>query len=88
MAEDVLAGAFAASTPSATPRRQDHTHPEPPGASPPFRVVEIDGELFGTSKSMTDVILLAAAAGITIHDLDDPDAVRWVGGGKFTWKLH
>ncbi|MER5930893.1 hypothetical protein [Streptomyces sp. NPDC002054] len=55
---------------------------------PPFRLVEIDGELFGTAKSMTDVILLAAAAGITIHDLDDPDAVRWVGGGKFTWKLH
>ncbi|WP_328792730.1 hypothetical protein [Streptomyces sp. NBC_00273] len=50
--------------------------------------MEIDGELFGTAKSMTDVILLAAAAGITIHDLDDPDAVRWVGGGKFTWKLH
>ncbi|MFI8392456.1 hypothetical protein [Streptomyces sp. NPDC085540] len=56
--------------------------------SPPFRLVEIDGQLFGTAKSMTDVLLLAAAAGITIHDLDDPNAVRRVGGEKFTWKLH
>ncbi|MEV7443296.1 hypothetical protein AB0O22_19525 [Streptomyces sp. NPDC091204] len=55
---------------------------------PPFRIVEIDGEMVRMAESMTDVILAAAAAGITIHDLDDPDAVRWVGGGKFTWRLH
>ncbi|MFF5446291.1 hypothetical protein [Streptomyces sp. NPDC012888] len=52
---------------------------------PPFRIVEIDGEVVSTATSMTDVILVAAAAGITIHDLDDPETVRWVGGGKFTW---
>ncbi|WP_404962243.1 hypothetical protein [Streptomyces sp. 147326] len=55
---------------------------------PPFRIVAIDGEMVRMAESMTDVILAAAAEGITIHDLDDPDAVRWVGGGKFTWRLH
>ncbi|MFD9304827.1 hypothetical protein ACFWCB_19570 [Streptomyces sp. NPDC060048] len=52
---------------------------------PPFRIVEIDGEFVSTARSMTDVILTAAASGITIHDLDDPDEVRWVGGGRFHW---
>ncbi|MFC9585057.1 hypothetical protein ACFVJ8_19805 [Streptomyces yangpuensis] len=55
---------------------------------PPFRIVEIDGEMVRMATSMTDVILAAADAGITIHDLDDPDVVRWVGGGKLTWRLH
>ncbi|MER6200261.1 hypothetical protein ABT234_23170 [Streptomyces sp. NPDC001586] len=55
---------------------------------PPFRIVEIDGEMVRMAESMTDVILAAAAAGITIHDLDDPDVVHWVGGGKLTWRLH
>ncbi|CAM5292073.1 hypothetical protein SAVIM338S_00314 [Streptomyces avidinii] len=55
---------------------------------PPFRIVEIDGEFVGTAGSMTDVILTAAAAGITIHDLDDPDEVRWVGGGRYHWGTH
>ncbi|RSS72813.1 hypothetical protein [Streptomyces sp. WAC06614] len=55
---------------------------------PPFRIVEIDGEVVGAARAMTDVILAAAALGITIHDLDDPDAVRWVGGGKYTWHPH
>ncbi|MFD3325599.1 hypothetical protein [Streptomyces sp. NPDC058701] len=52
---------------------------------PPFRIVEIDGEVVGTAREMTDVLLAAAALGITIHDLDDPGEVRWVGGGKFHW---
>ncbi|MFD3696341.1 hypothetical protein ACFWUZ_09280 [Streptomyces sp. NPDC058646] len=55
---------------------------------PPFRIVEIDGEFVSTAKSMTDVLLTAASAGITIHDLDDPGEVRWVGGGKFHWHAH
>ncbi|MFD3547282.1 hypothetical protein ACFWUW_17035 [Streptomyces sp. NPDC058655] len=55
---------------------------------PPFRVVEIDGEVVGTARAMTDVVLAAAALGITIHDLDDPAEVRWVGGGKFHWHAH
>ncbi|UQW99622.1 hypothetical protein [Streptomyces sp. RerS4] len=55
---------------------------------PPFRIVEIDGEVVSMARSMTDVILTAAAAGITIHDLDDPGEVRWVGGGKFHWHAH
>ncbi|MFG2292209.1 hypothetical protein [Streptomyces sp. NPDC048603] len=53
---------------------------------PPFRIVEIDGEVVGFAKSMTDVILIAADAGVTIRDLDDPESVRWVGGGKFRWR--
>ncbi|MFJ7589253.1 hypothetical protein ACIQZO_18105 [Streptomyces sp. NPDC097617] len=54
-------------------------------ATPPFRIVEVDGEFVGRAMSMTDVLLIAAEAGITIHDLDDLDVVHWVGGGKFTW---
>lgn len=55
---------------------------------PPFRIVEIDGEVVGEATSVTDVLLAAAAVGIKVHDLDDPSAVRWVGGGKFTWRSH
>ncbi|MER5779730.1 hypothetical protein ABT144_36630 [Streptomyces sp. NPDC002039] len=58
-----------------------------PGA-PPFRIVEVDGEFIGRATSMTDVLLIAAEAGVHIHDLDDLDSVLWVGGGKFTWKPH
>ncbi|MGW3265843.1 hypothetical protein [Streptomyces sp. NPDC001056] len=54
----------------------------------PFRIVEIDGEVIGEARTVTDVLEVAAAHGITIHDLDDPDVVRWVGGGKYTWRLH
>ncbi|MGV9878549.1 hypothetical protein [Streptomyces sp. NPDC003006] len=54
--------------------------------SPPFRIVEIDGEVVGTAKTVMDVLDAAAMAGIPVHDLDDPDAVRWVGGDKFTWR--
>ncbi|GAA3871954.1 hypothetical protein GCM10023084_26180 [Streptomyces lacrimifluminis] len=52
---------------------------------PPFRIVEIDGEVVGSARTLTDVLRVAAAKGITVHDLDDPDTVRWVGGDKFTW---
>ncbi|MBT2545273.1 hypothetical protein J7E99_32380 [Streptomyces sp. ISL-44] len=55
---------------------------------PPFRIVEIDGEVVSTARSMTDVLLIAARGGITIHDLDDQDEVRWVGGGKFRWRTR
>ncbi|MEU6016821.1 hypothetical protein ABZ826_23060 [Streptomyces sp. NPDC047515] len=55
---------------------------------PPFRLVEIDGEVVSAATSVTDVLLTAAAAGITVHDLDDPGLIRWVGGGKFHWRLH
>ncbi|MFE9445991.1 hypothetical protein ACFYO2_45405 [Streptomyces sp. NPDC006602] len=55
---------------------------------PPFRIVEIDGEVVAAATSMTDVLLAAADAGIPVHDLDDPSVVRWVRGGKFTWRLH
>ncbi|MFJ5262210.1 hypothetical protein ACIQAC_17260 [Streptomyces sp. NPDC088387] len=53
--------------------------------TPPFRIVEIDGEVVGSARAVTDVLQAAAAWGITVHDLDDPDVVRWVGGDKFTW---
>lgn len=56
--------------------------------TPPFRIVEIDGQVVGEATALTDVLLAASAAGITVHDLDDPDVVRWVGGDKFTWSAH
>ncbi|MFF4319219.1 hypothetical protein [Streptomyces sp. NPDC001568] len=56
--------------------------------NPPFRLVEVDGEFIGRATSMTDVLLVAAEAGVTVHDLDDPEDVHWVGGGKFTWSVH
>ncbi|MGW2635971.1 hypothetical protein [Streptomyces sp. NPDC001348] len=61
--------------------------PGKPG-SPPFRIVEIDGQVVGEARAVTDVLEAAAAYGITVHDLDDPDQVRWVGGDKFTWAIH
>lgn len=54
-------------------------------SDPPFRIMEIDGEMVGEAKSITDVLVIAGSHGIHIHDLDDPDVVRWVGGDKFTW---
>ncbi|MFD7131206.1 hypothetical protein [Streptomyces sp. NPDC059894] len=56
-----------------------------PGVSP-FRIVEIDGEVVGEARDVTDVLQAAASFGITVHDLDDPDVVRWVGGGRYTWR--
>ncbi|WP_428936140.1 hypothetical protein [Streptomyces sp. ACT015] len=53
---------------------------------PPFRIVEIDGEVVGEATTLTDVLRAAAVRGITIHDLDNPEVVRWVGGDKFTWQ--
>ncbi|WAZ25820.1 hypothetical protein STRCI_007343 [Streptomyces cinnabarinus] len=53
--------------------------------TPPFRIVEIDGIVVGEATAVIDVLSAAAAFGITVHDLDDPDVVRWVGGDKFTW---
>ncbi|POX46178.1 hypothetical protein [Streptomyces sp. Ru72] len=55
---------------------------------PPFRIVEVDGEVVGSAHSLTDVLALAAQAGVLVHDCDDPDLVRWVGGGKFHWTPH
>ncbi|MGW7402617.1 hypothetical protein ACWGI9_02550 [Streptomyces sp. NPDC054833] len=51
----------------------------------PFRIVEIDGQVVCEARAITDVLETAAAYGITVHDLDDPEVVRWVGGDKFTW---
>ncbi|MET7854324.1 hypothetical protein AB0D78_28895 [Streptomyces avermitilis] len=55
---------------------------------PPFRIVEIDGEVVAEARAITDVLTVAAEAGITVHDLDDPDVVRWVGGDKHHWTLR
>ncbi|WP_406381082.1 hypothetical protein [Streptomyces sp. NBC_01618] len=55
---------------------------------PPFRLVEIDGEVVAEATSMTDVLIVAAVLGIRVHDLDDPEVIRWVGGGKFHWRLR
>ncbi|MER6629490.1 hypothetical protein ABT301_14800 [Streptomyces sp. NPDC000987] len=56
--------------------------------TPPFRIVEIDGQMVAEATTLIDVLEAAAAFGIHVHDLDDPDVVCWVGGDKFTWKLH
>lgn len=60
--------------------------PGKPG-EPPFRIMEIDGQVVGSATSITDVLEAAAYHGITIHDLDDLDVVRFVGGDKYTWTL-
>lgn len=52
---------------------------------PPFRMVEVAGELVGKAHSVLDVIEIARLVGLEDADLDDPDVVRWVGGDKFTW---
>ncbi|KUH39210.1 hypothetical protein ATE80_08750 [Streptomyces kanasensis] len=54
-------------------------------ADPPYRVVEIRGDVVGTARDVLDVIRLAHHAGLTHVDLDDPAVVRWVGGGKYRW---
>ncbi|MFC5213699.1 hypothetical protein [Streptomyces coerulescens] len=56
--------------------------------TPPFRIMEIDGVVVGSARAVTDVLETAALYGINVHDLDDPDVVRWVGGDKFTWHHH
>lgn len=56
--------------------------------SDPFRIMEIDGVVVGSARAITDVLETAAAYGITVHDLDDPDVIRWVGGDKLTWRHH
>ncbi|CAL9582748.1 hypothetical protein [Streptomyces sp. enrichment culture] len=54
-------------------------------ADPPYRVVEIRGEVVGTAHDLVDVVRIAHQAGLTHVDLDDPAVVRWVGGGKYHW---
>ncbi|MBO4253727.1 hypothetical protein [Streptomyces griseorubiginosus] len=61
--------------------------PGRPGEAP-FRIVEIDGQVIGEARAVTDVLEAAASYGIPIHDLDDPDLIRWVGGDKYTWTKH
>ncbi|MFD8871266.1 MULTISPECIES: hypothetical protein [Streptomyces] len=53
--------------------------------NPPFRLVEVAGEVIGKAHSVLDVIEIARTIGMEDADLDDPDVVRWVGGDKFTW---
>jgi len=55
---------------------------------PPFRIVEIDGEMVAEARSLAEVLEVAADAGVPIHDVDDPDVVRWVGGDSLTWNPH
>ncbi|MFI0820489.1 hypothetical protein ACH4TX_31010 [Streptomyces sp. NPDC021098] len=53
--------------------------------NPPYRLVEVAGELVGKAHSVLDIIEIARQLGLEDIDLDDPDVVRWVGGDKFTW---
>jgi hypothetical protein len=52
---------------------------------PPFRVVQIGGQTVGVAHSLFDVLGIARRNGLEHLDLDDPAAVRWVGGDKFVW---
>ncbi|MGW0765751.1 hypothetical protein [Streptomyces sp. NPDC002676] len=61
--------------------------PGKPG-SPPFRIMEIDGQVVGEARHLTDVLETAAAYGIVIHDMNDTDVVRWVGGDQYHWTLR
>ncbi|GAA4656379.1 hypothetical protein [Streptomyces buecherae] len=61
--------------------------PVQPG-SPPFRLVEVGGEVAGTARSVVDVIEIAQQLGVRHLDLEDPDVIRWVGGDQFTWTLQ
>ncbi|WP_149183047.1 hypothetical protein [Streptomyces sp. TRM49041] len=54
-------------------------------ADPPYRLVEVRGQVAGSAHDMLDVIKLAHQAGVARVDLDDPAVVRWVGGGKYKW---
>ncbi|MDT9686047.1 hypothetical protein RND61_28835 [Streptomyces sp. TRM76323] len=54
-------------------------------ADPPYRVVEVRGDVVGTARDIIDVIKIARDLGMTRVDLDDPAVVRWVGGGKYHW---
>ncbi|MEU7062517.1 hypothetical protein ACIA6C_18040 [Streptomyces sp. NPDC051578] len=56
--------------------------------SPPFRIVQVCGEVAGRAHDVIDVIHLLRAVGIPHPDLDDPSVVRWEGGDKFTWGLR
>ncbi|MFJ9817621.1 hypothetical protein ACIRU3_20590 [Streptomyces sp. NPDC101151] len=61
--------------------------PGKPG-EPPFRIMEIDGQVVGRARTAMDVLEAAASHGIAVHDMDDPDLIRWVGGDKYTWTLR
>ncbi|SCF67344.1 hypothetical protein GA0115259_1008918 [Streptomyces sp. MnatMP-M17] len=57
-------------------------------ADPPFRLVEVHGELAGKAFSLQDVYAYAFAAGLRGADMDDPAVVQWLGGDQFTWKVR
>jgi hypothetical protein len=59
--------------------------PGGPGTRP-FRIVEVDGEVAGRATTVAEVLAAAAAYGVTVQDLDDPDWVCWVGGDRYTWR--
>jgi hypothetical protein len=58
--------------------------PVTPG-DPPFRLIEINGNVVGMARDLPDLIALASREGLTHVDLDDPAQVRWVGGGRYKW---
>ncbi|MFB7271114.1 hypothetical protein [Streptomyces sp. NPDC056244] len=55
---------------------------------PPFRLVEVRGELAGKAFSIEDVYEYAFAAGLRGADLEDPAVVHWVGGDQYTWRVR
>ncbi|GAB2615562.1 hypothetical protein GCM10027168_55100 [Streptomyces capparidis] len=52
---------------------------------PPFRLVEIKGEVVGKAFGIADLIEFARRAGLEHVDFDDPEMVTWVGGDQYRW---
>ncbi|MEU7552862.1 hypothetical protein AB0B01_10940 [Streptomyces sp. NPDC044571] len=55
--------------------------------SPPFRIVQVRGDVLGRAHDVIDVVRLLISIGIAHPDLDDPAVIRWEGGDKYTWAV-
>ncbi|GAA3019968.1 hypothetical protein GCM10020229_33980 [Kitasatospora albolonga] len=51
----------------------------------PYRRVEIYGRLVGKATGEADVAEFIRRAGVDDPDLDDPELVEWLGGGRAVW---
>ncbi|MFJ8042360.1 hypothetical protein ACIRBX_17905 [Kitasatospora sp. NPDC096147] len=50
-----------------------------------YRRVEIYGRPVGRAESEADVAEFIRRAGVEDPDLDDPELVEWLGGGREVW---
>ncbi|WP_042400393.1 hypothetical protein [Streptacidiphilus carbonis] len=54
----------------------------------PFRRVDILGMYVGSAYGVVDVIEFTRRAGLDDITLDDPESVRWQGGGPEVWSVE